>query len=151
MRSKGLLPQDGERVAGRGLRDVLVHGTGLRVASGVHRQGRDGRLRGLQDPSGRHYDRLLAITRSGTTTEVLRLLHQRRGRQPTLAVTGDPVSAVLEAADQTIVLDFADEQSVVQTRFATTTLALSGRALVRTRARRRGGRAGPPRSPSRPA
>jgi fructoselysine-6-P-deglycase FrlB-like protein len=73
---------------------------------------------------GRRYDRLLAITRSGTTTEVLRLLHQLRGRQPTLAVTGDPASAVLEAADQTIVLDFADELSVVQTRFATTTLAL---------------------------
>jgi fructoselysine-6-P-deglycase FrlB-like protein len=75
-------------------------------------------------PRGRRYDRLLAITRSGTTTEVLRLLHQIRGRQPTLAVTGDPTSAVLGAADQTIVLDFADERSVVQTRFATTTLAL---------------------------
>jgi fructoselysine-6-P-deglycase FrlB-like protein len=75
-------------------------------------------------PRGRHYDRLLAITRSGTTTEVLELLHQVRGRQPTLAVTADPASAVLDAADQAIVLDFADERSVVQTRFATTTLAL---------------------------
>jgi fructoselysine-6-P-deglycase FrlB-like protein len=75
-------------------------------------------------PRGRHYDRLLAITRSGTTTEVLSLLGQVRGRQPTLAVTGDPASAVLGAADQTIVLDFADERSVVQTRFATSTLAL---------------------------
>jgi fructoselysine-6-P-deglycase FrlB-like protein len=75
-------------------------------------------------PRGRHYDRLLAITRSGTTTEVLQLLHQVRGRQPTLAVTADPTSAVLDAADQAIVLDFADERSVVQTRFATTTLAL---------------------------
>jgi fructoselysine-6-P-deglycase FrlB-like protein len=75
-------------------------------------------------PRGRHYDRLLAITRSGTTTEVLRLLDQVRGAQPTLAVTGDPTSPVLGAADQTITLDFADERSVVQTRFATTTLAL---------------------------
>jgi fructoselysine-6-P-deglycase FrlB-like protein len=75
-------------------------------------------------PAGRHYDRLLAITRSGTTTEVLRLLHQVRGRQPTLAVTADPESAVVGAADQTVVLDFAGERSVVQTRFATTTLAL---------------------------
>jgi fructoselysine-6-P-deglycase FrlB-like protein len=31
---------------------------------------------------------------------------------------------VLDTADQAIVLDFADERSVVQTRFATTTLAL---------------------------
>ena len=67
---------------------------------------------------------MVAITRSGTTTEVLTLLGQVRGRQPTLAITGDPASAVVGAADQALVLDFADERSVVQTRFATTTLAL---------------------------
>ena len=66
---------------------------------------------------------MVAITRSGTTTEVLTLLGQV-GRQPTLAITGDPASAVVGAADQALVLDFADERSVVQTRFATTTLAL---------------------------
>jgi hypothetical protein len=37
---------------------------------------------------------------------------------------GSPTSAVLDAADQRIVLDFVDERSVVQTRFAITTLAL---------------------------
>src|SRR5262249_14325720 len=31
---------------------------------------------------------------------------------------------VMDAADEVIVLDFADEQSVVQTRFATTVLAM---------------------------
>jgi len=31
---------------------------------------------------------------------------------------------VMELADQVVVLDFADEQSVVQTRFATTAVAL---------------------------
>jgi fructoselysine-6-P-deglycase FrlB-like protein len=77
-----------------------------------------------EPPRGRRYDRLLAITRSGTTTEVLTLLGQARGRQPTLAITGDPASPVVGAADQALVLDFADERSVVQTRFATTTLAL---------------------------
>lgn len=124
MRSKDLLPQDGERVAvvGCGTSWFMAQAyASLRESTG---RGETDAFAASETPSGRHYDRLLAITRSGTTTEVLRLLHQRRGRQPTLAVTGDPASAVVEAADQTIVLDFADEQSVVQTRFATTTLAL---------------------------
>jgi fructoselysine-6-P-deglycase FrlB-like protein len=123
-RSRGLLPRDGERVA------VVGCGTSWFMAQ-AYASLRESTGRGETDafaaselPRGRHYDRLLAITRSGTTTEVLSLLGQVRGRQPTLAVTGDPASAVLGAADQTIVLDFADERSVVQTRFATSTLAL---------------------------
>jgi fructoselysine-6-P-deglycase FrlB-like protein len=41
-----------------------------------------------------------------------------------VAVTADPLTPVREAADDLVVLDFADERSVVQTRFATATLAL---------------------------
>jgi fructoselysine-6-P-deglycase FrlB-like protein len=123
-RSQGLLPQDGERVAvvGCGTSWFMAQSyASLRESTG---RGETDAFAASEMPRGRRYDRLLAITRSGTTTEVLRLLHQVRGRQPTLAVTGDPASAVMGAADQAIVLDFADEQSVVQTRFATTTLAL---------------------------
>jgi fructoselysine-6-P-deglycase FrlB-like protein len=123
-RSQGLLPEDGERAAvvGCGTSWFMAQAyASLRESTG---RGETDAFAASEMPSGRHYDRLLAITRSGTTTEVLELLHQVRGRQPTLAVTADPASAVLDAADQTIVLDFADERSVVQTRFATTTLAL---------------------------
>jgi fructoselysine-6-P-deglycase FrlB-like protein len=123
-RSTGLLPRDGERVAivGCGTSWFMAQAyASLRESTG---QGETDAFAASELPRGRHYDRLLAITRSGTTTEVLSLLRQVRGRQPTLAVTGDPASAVLGAADQTIVLDFADERSVVQTRFATSTLAL---------------------------
>jgi fructoselysine-6-P-deglycase FrlB-like protein len=123
-RSRGLLPRDGERVAvvGCGTSWFMAQAyASLRESTG---QGETDAFAASELPRGRHYDRLLAITRSGTTTEVLSLLRQVRGRQPTLAVTGDPASAVLGAADQTIVLDFADERSVVQTRFATSTLAL---------------------------
>ena len=70
------------------------------------------------------YDRVLAITRSGTTSEVLALLAQLKGKVPTTAITGDPTTPVMAAADSVIVLEFADEKSVVQTRFATSTLAL---------------------------
>lgn len=80
-------------------------------------------------PASRKYDRVIAITRSGATTEVLDLLGQVRGRIPTVAITADESSDVAGVADELITLDFADEQSVVQTRFATTTLALLRAAL----------------------
>jgi fructoselysine-6-P-deglycase FrlB-like protein len=69
------------------------------------------------------YDRVLVVTRSGTTTEVLDLLAHLRGDVPTVALTADPATPIVEAADSCIVLDFAAEQSVVQTRFATSALA----------------------------
>jgi fructoselysine-6-P-deglycase FrlB-like protein len=122
--SQGLLPRDGERVAivGCGTSWFMAQAyAALRESAG---QGETDAFAASEMPRGRRYDRLLAITRSGTTTEVLTLLDEVRGRQPTLAVTGDPTSAALGAADQAVVLDFADERSVVQTRFATTTLAL---------------------------
>jgi CRISPR-associated protein Cas5a/b/c len=72
----------------------------------------------------RSYGRVVAISRSGTTTEVLRTLGGLRGSVATVAVTAVPDSPVTSLADDTVVLDFANEQSVVQTRFATTTLAL---------------------------
>ncbi|EIE98793.1 SIS domain-containing protein [Saccharomonospora glauca] len=75
-------------------------------------------------PAGRDYDLVVAISRSGTTTEVLDLLAALRGRVRTLAVIGDPDSPGRDAADEVVVLPFADERSVVQTRFATSTLSL---------------------------
>jgi CRISPR-associated protein Cas5a/b/c len=75
-------------------------------------------------PLERDYDRVVVVTRSGTTTEVLDLLERLRGRAPTVAVTASGATPVNAAADATVALDFADERSVVQTRFATTVLAL---------------------------
>jgi fructoselysine-6-P-deglycase FrlB-like protein len=79
-------------------------------------------------PAGREYDAIVCITRSGTTTEVLTLLERLRAGDgpaaPTVAITTDPDAPVARAASSTIVLDFADERSVVQTVFATTALML---------------------------
>jgi len=122
--SQRLLPRDGERVAVAGCGTSWFMAQAYAVLRESTGHGETDAFAASEMPRGRDYDRLLAISRSGTTTEVLRLLDQVRGRQPTLAVTGDPAGAVVGAADQTIVLDFADERSVVQTRFATTTLAL---------------------------
>jgi CRISPR-associated protein Cas5a/b/c len=68
------------------------------------------------------YAAVVIISRSGTTTELVELL-QRLGPVPTLALVGSdgPVSA---GAAASLVLAFADEESVVQTRFATSVIAL---------------------------
>jgi fructoselysine-6-P-deglycase FrlB-like protein len=77
-------------------------------------------------PIRRPYGTVVALTRSGTTTEVRRLLEMLRNSSGsrTVAITADPESPVVELADDHIVLAFADEKSIVQTRFATTSLAL---------------------------
>lgn len=72
----------------------------------------------------RRYDRIVAITRSGTTTEVVDLLQSLQGLVPTRVVLGTQSSPAARHADGVVDLSFADEESVVQTRFATSTLAL---------------------------
>jgi glucosamine--fructose-6-phosphate aminotransferase (isomerizing) len=77
----------------------------------------------------RRYDRVVAITRSGTSTEVLDALREvPRGahRVAVTAVAGEPVDALVETR---LLLGFADERSVVQTRFPTTVLALARAAF----------------------
>jgi fructoselysine-6-P-deglycase FrlB-like protein len=75
-------------------------------------------------PHGRRYDRIVVISRSGTTTEVLRLLGSIDPATPTVAITADGAAPLASLAKSAIVLDFADEKSVVQTRFATSAFAL---------------------------
>lgn len=125
----GSLPQRGQRVA------VTGCGTSWFIAQ-AYAARREGLGHGETDafvaselPRGRRYDLVLAITRSGTTTEVLDLLAALPDDQPTAIVVGDPSSPGATAADAVVLLDFADERSVVQTRFATTALVLLRAAL----------------------
>jgi fructoselysine-6-P-deglycase FrlB-like protein len=74
-------------------------------------------------PLRRRYDAVVAISRSGTTSELLSLLVALPPSLPTYAVVGVAATPIAEAAQHVVALDFADEQSVVQTRFATTALA----------------------------
>ncbi|KAA2251390.1 sugar isomerase [Solihabitans fulvus] len=118
------LPTRGERVAvvGCGTSWFVAQAyAALREAAG---QGETDAFAASEFPLGRRYDRVLALSRSGTTTEVLQLLADLRGVSPTSAITGDARMPVADVADQLVELDFADERSVVQTRFATSTLAL---------------------------
>ncbi|MFF2963500.1 SIS domain-containing protein [Streptomyces sp. NPDC057963] len=118
------LPAAGERIAvvGCGTSFYMAQAyAALREESG---QGESDAFAASEFPFGRRYDRVVALTRSGTTTEVLALLDRLRGVTRTVAITADPDTPVMTSADEVVVLDFADEQSVVQTRFATTLLTL---------------------------
>ena len=77
-----------------------------------------------ETPVHRGYDRIVTITRSGTTSEIIALLEQVSGKTPTVTLTADPSTPVVDVADEVIDLSFADEKSVVQTRFATTVMIL---------------------------
>ena len=74
-------------------------------------------------PARRPYDTVVVVSRSGTTTEVADLL-RRLGDARTLAVVGDATGPVSRRATHHLELGFADERSVVQTRFATSVVAL---------------------------
>ncbi|MER6246967.1 SIS domain-containing protein [Streptomyces griseorubiginosus] len=123
-RCSGALPAPGERVAivGCGTSYFMAQAAAvLRESAG---QGETDAFAASEFPADRSYDRVVALTRSGTTTEVLDLLGKVKGRTRTTALTADPTTPVMTAADEVVVLDFADERSVVQTRFATTALTL---------------------------
>ncbi|MFH8989528.1 SIS domain-containing protein [Streptomyces sp. NPDC017940] len=72
----------------------------------------------------RRYDRIIALTRSGTTTEVLTALASADPTTRVTTITAVADSPAARAAHDVIVLAGADEQSVVQTRYPTTQLVL---------------------------
>jgi fructoselysine-6-P-deglycase FrlB-like protein len=120
-----VLPRSGERVAVVGCGTSWFVGQCYAVLRERAGLGETDAFAASEYPEGRRYDRVLALSRSGTTTEVLDLLGTLRAdRIPTVAITADPATPVMSAADRVVVLDFADERSVVQTRFATSQLAL---------------------------
>jgi glutamine---fructose-6-phosphate transaminase (isomerizing) len=77
----------------------------------------------------RDYDRVVAISRSGTTTEVLAALATVPAGVRRVAITGVTDGPIHDLVDDALVLDFADERSVVQTRFPTAFLLLARAAF----------------------
>ncbi len=121
---ESLLPADGQRVA------VIGCGTSWFMAQS-YAVARESAGKGVTDAfaaseallgAERRYDAVIAITRSGTTTEVLEILTKIKGTVRTVALVGDTGSPIVTLADAVVELPYADERSVVQTRFATTAL-----------------------------
>ncbi|MFB9928023.1 SIS domain-containing protein [Amycolatopsis halotolerans] len=117
------LPQPGERVAVVGCGTSWFIAMSYAVAREQRGHGITDAFAGSEYPASREYDRVVAISRSGTTTEIIDLLTALPAQRTVLiTAVGDSPAAAL--ADEVVELSFADEQSVVQTRFATTALAL---------------------------
>jgi fructoselysine-6-P-deglycase FrlB-like protein len=120
-----VLPARGERVA------VIGCGTSLYVArayAALREAGGHGETDAFPASEyryGRRYDRVVAISRSGTTTEVLDTIERIRAESatPVTSITVD-ASSPIGAGTEVIALPFLAEQSVVQTRFPTSVLAL---------------------------
>jgi fructoselysine-6-P-deglycase FrlB-like protein len=118
-----LLPQPGERVG------VIGCGSSLYVARALAALRESSGL-GETDawPAGdprlsRAYDRVIAISRSGTTTEVLSALRGLKDRTRVTVITADTTTPIVELGD-VISLEHVDEKSVVQSRTATTAIAM---------------------------
>jgi fructoselysine-6-P-deglycase FrlB-like protein len=119
----GVLPAPGARVA------IIGCGTSLHIAVAAAAaresagQGETDAFPASEMPA-RPYDLVVALSRSGTTTEILSALDRLPDPVPTLGITADASAPIAEAVDELVVLDYADERSVVQTRFATSALTL---------------------------
>jgi fructoselysine-6-P-deglycase FrlB-like protein len=118
------LPATSERVAIIGCGTSFFIAQAVAVAREAAGHGETDAFVASEMPAGRAYDMVLAISRSGTTTEVVRCLTGLPGSVRSLAVSAVPGTPVPEATADAILLPFADETSIVQTRFATTALAL---------------------------
>jgi fructoselysine-6-P-deglycase FrlB-like protein len=119
------LPRPGQRVATIGCGTSWFMGQAYAARRESLGQGISDAFAASEHRLGRHYDRVVVVSRSGTTTEVVAVVEQLRAAEvPHVSIVATPGSPVAEASSSTIVLDDVDEQSVVQTRFATTTLAL---------------------------
>lgn len=119
------LPRTGERVAVVGCGTSWFMAQSYAVLREEAGQGETDAFTASLLPTERCYDRAVLLSRSGTTTEIVEVARalQERGTPATLitAVGGGPAAPQV---GHEIVLDFADERSVVQTRFATTALSL---------------------------
>ncbi|HLS25766.1 MAG TPA: SIS domain-containing protein [Beutenbergiaceae bacterium] len=118
------LPRAGEKVAiiGCGTSWFMAQAyAALREQSGA---GLTDAWQATEAPLHRDYDVVIGLSRSGTTTEVIEALQPLTGSTRTLSIVADPTTPLPEQTDAVVTLDFADETSVVQTRFATTALTL---------------------------
>jgi fructoselysine-6-P-deglycase FrlB-like protein len=127
--AREMLPPAGARIAvvGCGTSWFMAQSVAaLREAAG---RGETDAFTPTEMPPGRRYDAVVVISRSGTTTEIVRALQAVSPGTPTIAISAVPDSPVVKAAGRSLLLEAADERSVVQTRFATTALALFRAAL----------------------
>ncbi len=117
------LPAAGERVAvigcGSSLNVARCYAA-LREAAG---QGETDAFPASEVPA-RHYDRMVYVSRTGTTTEVLGALRRTPAGVAATVIAAEPGSPLVQEAGAVVLLDFSAERSVVSSRFITSTIVL---------------------------
>jgi fructoselysine-6-P-deglycase FrlB-like protein len=118
------LPGSGERVAvigcGSSLNVARCYAA-LREAAG---HGETDAFPASETPATRRYDRMIYVSRTGTTTEVLDALRRAPAGVRTTAIAADPGSPLVQEAGAVVLLDFSAERSVVSSCFITSTIVL---------------------------
>jgi glucosamine--fructose-6-phosphate aminotransferase (isomerizing) len=123
------LPQPGQRVL------VLGCGTSYYVGEAYARRriaAGQGRTRAEIPSQLDHVEDdevLLVISRSGTTGDLVRVVEELAGDHPVTAIVGEAGTPLADLVPDAVLLDYADEESVMQTRFATTGLSVLRRSL----------------------
>jgi fructoselysine-6-P-deglycase FrlB-like protein len=121
----GGLPVRGQRIAVAGCGTSLYMAQAMAAWREAQGDGETDAFAASEMPAERSYELVVALSRSGTTTEVVRLIEELHLHgTKVLAITATAGTPVADAADAAINLAFADEASVVQTRFATSACAL---------------------------
>jgi len=118
------LPGPGERVAAIGCGSSLNVARCYALLREAAGQGETDAFPASEVPATRRYDRLVYISRTGTTTEVLDALRRAPRDVPATAVTAEPDAPLAREAHDMVLLDFANERSVVSSRFITSAIVL---------------------------
>src|SRR5256885_16144209 len=100
----GSLPALGERVAVAGCGTSWFMAQSYASAREQAGHGETDAFAASEMPAGRRYDRVLVLSRSGTTTEIVQLLGRLRGTVPTVAITAATWGPVAQAADEALAL-----------------------------------------------
>ena len=118
----GKLPRKGEKVAVVGCGSSWFMSqcyAALRESAG---HGETDAYVGSEFNYNRKYDRIVTISRSGTTTEIIDFAKQNK--IPAVLISAIKDSPIAQHTSDEIVMEFADEKSVLQTRWATAALGL---------------------------
>jgi fructoselysine-6-P-deglycase FrlB-like protein len=118
------LPAPGERVA------VIGCGSSLNVSRAYARL-REDAGHGITDayPASeytgtRAYDHMVFISRTGTTSEVLTALRAAPVGVVTTSITAEPDAPLAQETGNVVLLDFANERSVVSSQFISTAIVV---------------------------
>src|SRR5260370_6385651 len=118
------LPGPGERVASIGCGSSLNVARCYALLREAAGHGETDAFPAAEVPATPRSDRLVYISRTGTPTEVLDALRRAPRDVPAIAVTADPDAPLAREVRDVVLLDFANDRSVVSSRFITTTIVL---------------------------